>query len=556
MPDGGTRAQGPLERLLATRVGRGVEVERTAPGAPAEFRFDARPLCGDRPSREELRKLAAECETVAGVEAAIAIPPRVYLRAGTASLVDGVIEAVAAEGRRYGWRPVASVGEPVISSIGCPNANKPLHIGHLRNCFLGMAVSRLFETQGHDVLRTEELANYGIHICQALVAYQQWGAGLDPVAARRKPDHFVGDFYTRFHREREEREGLDVAASELLLRMDAGSADDLALNETFTEWAIDGIRQTYERIGLRHDFVLREWEALPIALELVAAGLETGVCRRRPDGSVYADLTDCGLGEVTLLRRDGTALALVCFVAIWVRRAQLHPDHRVIRVTGEQWRESFVQFLEILRRLGHARTSELTEGVYYGMIRIPEGKLGSRHGHDLAADDLLDGYRDRFAAEWAEADGGAPYHRETCERLAVALLKLFILGKKREDTIVYDRDGAWDDTVPRMARLLEAQRLAASPSSSGGDHGQAVRELALALNGLPRAFERGLARRDSSELVGYADDVARRAVACDRAGALSPGLATAVGVVLRNALWALDVELPTSSAELPPSLRR
>jgi len=559
MREGGTRAQGPLERLLAARVGRDVEIERTAPGAPAEFRFDARPLCGDRPSREELRKLAAECEAVPGVEAAIAIPPRVYLRPDTASLVGGVVDAVAAEGRRYGWRPAAAVGEPVISSIGCPNANKPLHIGHLRNCFLGMVVSRLFETQGHDVLRTEELANYGIHICQALVAYQRWGEGLDPVAARRKPDHFVGDFYTRFHRERAQRDDLDAAASDLLLRMDAGSEDDLAVNETFTEWAIDGIRQTYERIGLRHDFVLREWEALPIALELIDAGLETGVCRRRPDGSVYADLTDCGLGEVTLLRRDGTALALVCFVAIWVRRAQLHPGHRVIRVTGEQWRESFIQFLEILRRLGHAPTSDLTEGVYYGMIRMPEGKLGSRSGHDAAADDLLDGYRDRFVAEWAASDGRAlaPYHRETCERLAVALLKLFILGKKREDTIVYDRDAAWDDTAPRMARLLEAQRLAARPGPVGeGALPQAARELALALNGLPRAFERGLARRDSSELVGYADDVARRAVACDRAGALSPDLAAAAGVVLRNALWALDVELPSSSVELPPSVRR
>lgn len=572
MRDGGTRARGPIEVLLSERLagaGAGaVDVERTAPGAPAELRFDARPLFGDRPSKEELRKLAAECESVPGVESAFTIPPRVYLRADTQLIVDAVAAAVAVSGRRYGWRPVAAVDEPVISSIGCPNANKPLHIGHLRNCFLGMAVSRLFETQGHDVLRTEELANYGVHICQALVAYQRWGDGADPVSARRKPDHFVGDFYTRFHREREVSDELDDAAAELLLRMDAGSADDLALNERVTEWAIDGIRQTYERIGLRHDFVLRELEALPVALELIERGLASGVCLRRDDGSVYVDLTDCGLGEVTLLRRDGTALALVCFVAIWVRRAQLHPRHRVIRVTGEQWRESFTQFLEILRRLGHERTSELTEGVYYGMIRTPVGKLGSRSGAsaDAAADDLLDAYRDRFVESW---DGAAsvPYRRETCERLAVALLKLFILGKKREDTIVHERDAAWDETVPRMARLLEARRLAASacasvssPSSSSSPSSpspvlpNAARELAFALNGLPRAFERGLARRDSSELVGWCDDVARRAIGCERAGGLTPELAAAVDVSLRNALWVLDVDLPSSSAELPPVL--
>jgi arginyl-tRNA synthetase len=563
MRDGGTRARGPVEVLLSERLAAAaagaVEVERTAPGAPAELRFDARPLLGERPSKEELRKLAAECESVPGVESAFAIPPRVYLRADTQLVVDAVAAGVAATGRRYGWRTVAAVDEPVISSIGCPNANKPLHIGHLRNCFLGMAVSRLFETQGHDVLRTEELANYGVHICQTLVAYQRWGDGGDPVSARRKPDHFVGDFYTRFHREREVSGELDDAAAELLLRMDAGSAEDLALNERVTEWAIDGIRRTYERIGLRHDFVLRELEALPVALELIERGLESGVCRRRLDGSVYADLTDSGLGEVTLLRRDGTALALVCFVAIWVRRAQLHPSHRVIRVTGEQWRESFTQFLEILRRLGHERTSELTEGVYYGMIRTPVGKLGSRSGHDAAADDLLDAYRDRFVESW---DGAAsvPYRRETCERLAVALLKLFILGKKREDTIVYDRDAAWDETVPRMARLLEARRLAASagppPSSPSPLDAlpNAARELALVVNGLPRAFERGLARRDSSELVGWCDDVARRTIACERAGGLHSELGAAVDVSLRNALWALDIDLPSSSVELPPSL--
>jgi arginyl-tRNA synthetase len=558
---------GPAERALAQAIhaalGVDVEVERAAPGAPAEFRVDARGVEGwDATSREGTKAVAASLNDVPGVESTVAVPPRVYLRVASDLVVDAVTAAAAAERDRYGWSD-RHAGEPMTFSIGCPNANKPLHVGHLRNCFLGQAVSRLFETQGYAVLRTEELANYGVHVCQALVAYRRWGEGADPGTAGRKADHFVGDHYARFHHERaaiavydDEVTELDAAASELLRAMHGGSAPDLAENAVFTEWAIAGIRQTYERIGLRHDFVLRELEALPVAMALVEEGLRNGTCLRRADGSVYVDLTDADLGEVTLWRRDGTPLALVCFVAIWVRRAELHPVDGVVRITGEQWRESFTQFLEVLRRLGHAPTADRTDGIYYGMIRSPDGKIRSRLGNDVSADDLLDGFRDRFAADWAAALPVQPYHRETCERLGLALLRLFILGKKREDTIVYDNDTVWNDTVPRLARLLAAVRAgrdAVAPTPA--TRSRAQRDLALALNLLPHALARGAGRYDSSELVGYADQVARLALDCARRGALDAALGGAVEVVLANVLWALDVTLPSSTRELPPCLQ-
>ncbi|HEX7167194.1 MAG TPA: hypothetical protein VF230_09460, partial [Acidimicrobiales bacterium] len=208
-------------------------------------------------------------------------------------------------------------------------------------------------------------------------------------------------------------------------------------------------------------------------------------------------------------------------------------------------------------------------GVYYGMIRTPEGKLGSRSGHDAAADDLLDRYRELFAKDWlaARPDGLAPYHRETCERLAVAALKLFVLAKRREDTIVFDPDAAWQETLPRLSRLLAARALVedatwrsddgrpARPPNTGAKAQRAARELALAINGLPRAFERGLQRRDSSELVGYLDDLSRKAALASRAGALTPRFAAALGIAVRNGLWALGVDLPSSARELPPCLQ-
>lgn len=550
---------GPAERalsaLIARTTGLSLEVERAAPGAPAEFRVDAREADEHGNPKDAARALAKTLADVDGIEAALAVPPRVYLRVDDAFLTDAVLRAIRDEGPRYGHQ--APRDEPITFSIGCPNANKPLHVGHLRNLFLGRAVSLLFETQGYDVVTTEELSNFGLHIAQALVAYRRWG-GEEPTA---KPDHFVGRYYTRFHTERlavETYEGevteLDEEASALLLRQWHGDPDEVALNERLTEWAIDGIRQTYVRVGLVHDFVLRELEALPAAMELLEPAIANGTCSRRDDGSVYIDLNDAGLGEVTLLRRDGTPLSLVFFVAIWVRRAQLHPHGRVVRITGEQWRESFTAFLELLRRLGSPEIADGTDGIWYGMIRSPDGKIRSRTGNEVSADALLDGFRDRFVAEWADE----PYHRETAERLAVALLKTFILGKRREDTITYDNNLVWDETTPRLARFLAVRRLADDPPPARPAEGKAARravsDLVLALNALPWVFARGAQRYDAADVVGHADRIARATIDCARRGVLDEALARAAGRAVTNAMNALDVALPSSARELPPSV--
>jgi len=557
---------GPAERALAALIERAtgiaVEVERAAPNAPTEFRVDAREADPDANPKDAARTLAKTLADVDGIEAALAIPPRVYVRPADRLVVDAVTRATEREGDRYGWQPPR--GEPMVFSIGCPNANKPLHVGHLRNLFLGKAASRLYETQGYDITTTEELSNFGLHIAQALVAYKRWGAGEEPGGAKK--DHWVGRWYTRFHSERAalttydddgnyEITELDTEAAELLRKQWAGDPDEVALNARVTEWAIEGIRETYLRIGMVHDFVLRELEALPAAMELLDRAMANGTAPSRPDGSVYMDLDDAGLGEVTLLRRDGTPLSLVFFVAIWVRRAQLHPHGRVVRITGEQWRESFTQFLEILRRLGHAPIADGTDGIWYGMIRSPDGKIRSREGTEVSADALLDGFRDRFVAEWE----GEPYHRETAERLAVALMKAFILGKRREDTITYDNDGVWNDTVPRLARLLAVLRLAEEPPAAarepeGKAAQRAVLDLALALNALPWVFARAASRYDAADVVTHADRIARAALDCARRGVLDPALARATGRALRNALYALDVALPSSARELPPSV--
>lgn len=540
---------GPAERALSDLVheanGLRLDVERAAPGAPAEFRADA---LGEDP-----RHLAKTLADLDGIDAALAVPPRVYLTPSDGVLLDAVTRAVASAGPRYGWQPPRNV--PMTFSIGCPNANKPLHVGHLRNVFLGKAAARLHETQGYDVVTTEELSNFGLHIAQALIAYERWGGGSPDM----KADHWVGSFYTRFHAERlavaaydDEVTELDVAASDLLRRQWAGDPDAVAVNERVTEWAIAGIRETYERVGMRHDFVLRELEALPAAMALLEPALADGTLRRRPDGSVYIDLSDVDLGEVTLLRKDGTPLSLVFFVAIWVRRAQLHPHGRVVRITGEQWRESFTQFLEIMRRLGVPEIAGATDGIWYGMIRSPDGKIRSRTGNEVSADALLDHFRDRFVEDWGDV---SPYRFETCERLAVALMKTFILAKRREDTITYDNDAVWAETA-RLARIAAVLRHVPGDvrPAEGKAARRAVRDLALHVNALPWVFTRAASRYDASDVLAHADRIARTALDAMRRGVLDSALHAAAARALRNALDAVDVALPSSLRELPPSL--
>jgi arginyl-tRNA synthetase len=556
-------AEQALGALLAAHLGvPAVEVEPTSKNAPGDFRIDLRPLLGDgeQAGKEVSREWAARVAEAAWVEQAVGVPPRVYFTPRLDVLSSAVVDGVYDQRRTYGTSETYA-GDRIIVSYNSPNANKALHLGHLRVCFMGMAMANLLDAGGYEVLRSEMLSNYGIHICQAIAAYERWGDGSTPESTGTKGDHFVAQWYAMFHARLAELPDLEEHAATLLQRMEAGDEKLLAFNEQFTEWSIQGIFETYERIGAFHDFRFRELDTLPIAMRLIAQALLRGECLRRPDGSVYVDLEDKGLGTVTILRRDGTPLVFTQLLAVWVRREQLHPHHRVMHVTGDQWTAGVNALLEILKRFGCERAGSMTEGVYFGMVKLPEGKMRSREGIVVGADMVLDRLRDRMIETWAEAAPGPIDHfqRDVSERLGLAVVKYWLLGFKRHAYITYDEEVMWRDGRAGLAAVVRTLR-----SADDEEHPTAAavpptkvaagarRELLLRLNAMPKIVAQALERRDPADVVNYLDDVCRRAGQCERQVPMDAATWRSVGIVVRRALTVLDIELPPSLRYLPP----
>lgn len=581
-----SREQGPAERalakLLAAHLGavateldvEAIEVEAATKNAPGDFRVDLRPLLRDgQADKDTCRKVAELVGRIDWVEQAVGVPPRVYFTPRLEVVAAHVVAGIEAERRTYGtWE--ANRGRKIVVSFNSPNANKALHVGHLRVCFMGMAMANLLDAGGYEVLRSEMLSNYGIHICQAIAAYQRWGEGSTPESTGTKGDHSVAQWYAMFHARLPEVPELEDEATKLLQDMEAGDKELLAFNEQFTEWSIQGIYETYERIGTFHDFRFRELDTLPIAMRLITQALLRGDCLRRSDGSVYVDLEDKGLGTVTILRRDGTPLVFTQLLAVWVRREQLHPYHEVMHVTGDQWTSGVNALLEILKRFGCERAGSMTEGVYFGMVKLPEGKMRSREGIVVGADTILDRMRDRMVETWAEAAPGPIDHfqLDVCERLGLAVLKYWLLGFKRLAYITYDEDVLWEEGRLGLARIVRTLRRAEAAGEPGADGPDSEfgpsyvpadrplskaaalgrRELALRLNDMPRVVAQALERRDPADVVNYADDICRRASTAHRQVPLDAATWQAVGVVVRRALEILDIHLPPGLRYLPP----
>src|SRR5687767_15937482 len=214
-----------------------VEVEAATKNAPGDFRIDLRPLLrsGELATKDVSRKLAEVVGAAEWVEQAVGVPPRVYFTPRLDVLADAVVNGIEAERRTYGTGEEHR-GEKIVVSFNSPNANKALHVGHLRVCFMGMAMANLLDAGGYEVLRSEMLSNYGIHICQALAAYRRWGEGATPDSTGTKGDQFVARWYAMFHARVAEVPELEDEATKLLQDMEAGDKELLAFNEQFTEW--------------------------------------------------------------------------------------------------------------------------------------------------------------------------------------------------------------------------------------------------------------------------------------------------------------------------------
>ena len=280
-------------------------------------------------------------------------------------------------------------GQKIVVEFSAPNTNKPLHLGHLRNDAIGMAIARILQAVGAEVLKVNLINDRGIHICKSMLAYQEFGDGATPEDRRQKGDHFVGDFYVRFAAWAKDDPRTEERARQMLEAWEKGDPTVRALWETMNRWAIEGITETYKRTGVSFDRLYLESETYLLGREVVLDGLARGVFQRDPDGSVWAAPEAGGLERKVLLRSDGTSLYLTQDIGTAVQRHRDWPFDQMIYVVGNEQRYHFQMLFKVLEMLGHPWARNLHH-LAYGMVNLPEGKMKSREGTVVDADDLLE----------------------------------------------------------------------------------------------------------------------------------------------------------------------
>jgi len=304
----------------------------------------------------------------------------------------------------YGKKPQS--GDAIMVEFASPNTNKPLHLGHLRNILLGYSVAEIVKASGKKVYKTQIINDRGIHICKSMLAWKKFGNGETPKSTGLKGDKLVGNYYVKFDKEyKKEIEILksqgktdDEAKAEaplineaqsMLLQWEAGDAETVALWKEMNGWVYEGFAKTYETMGVDFDVLYYESDTYLLGKEFVIEGLTTGVFIKKDDGSVWCDLTDEGLDEKIVLRSDGTAVYMTQDIGTAIQRVKDHPDvSGMIYTVGNEQDYHFKVLFLILKKLGFTWAQHLFH-LSYGMVDLPSGKMKSREGTVVDADDLM-----------------------------------------------------------------------------------------------------------------------------------------------------------------------
>lgn len=349
--------------------------------------------------------------------------------------------------KTFGHKQAAADAPFVMVEYSSPNTNKPLHLGHVRNNLLGYSIARILEASGNRVFKTNIVNDRGIHICKSMLAWQRWGNGATPESTGKKGDHLIGDFYVLFDKHykaeltalmnegktKEEAEAaspLMAEARAMLRRWEDGDEEIRSLWSMMNSWVYAGFDETYKRMGVSFDEIYYESETYLLGKEEVLRGLKEGKFVQDPDGSVWADFTDEGLDRKILLRSDGTSVYITQDIGTAKMRFDKHPIDKMVYVVGNEQEYHFKVLSLLLDRLGYAFGKGLVH-FSYGMVELPDGKMKSREGTVVDADDLMDEMVATARAIAEEQGKGkdmpAEEAAEVARRVGLGSLKYFIL---------------------------------------------------------------------------------------------------------------------------------
>ena len=410
----------------------------------------------------------------------------------------------------YGIVPVTDESPLVMVEYSSPNTNKPLHLGHVRNNLLGFSLAEILKACGNKVVKTNIVNDRGIHICKSMLAWQKWGNGVTPESCGKKGDHLIGDFYVAFDQhykaeiadimekeglskeEAEKRSQLMQEARSMLVRWEDKDPEVRRIWEMMNSWVYAGFDQTYRRMGVDFDKIYYESDTYLEGKEKVLEGLEKGIMFRKDDGSVWADLTADGLDHKLLLRSDGTSVYMTQDIGTAKLRYQDFPIDKMIYVVGNEQNYHFQVLSLLLDRLGFKWGKDLVH-FSYGMVELPEGKMKSREGTVVDADDLMDDMvatAREVSAGLGKLDGMSDEEMaQIAETVGLGALKYFLLKVDPRKNITFNPKESIDfngNTGPFIqytyARIRSVLRKAAESGFAIGSYSDVVpgeKEIAL-----------------------------------------------------------------------------
>ena len=440
----------------------------------------------------------------------------------------------------FGIQKPESNEPPVVVEYSSPNTNKPLHLGHIRNNLLGWSVSRLLEAAGSNVKKVNLVNDRGIHICKSMLAWLRYGNGETPESTGMKGDHLVGKYYVEFDKHYKEEvkalmeKGMDeeqakreaplmVEAQQMLKRWEEGDAEVRALWEKMNGWVYAGFDETYNRLGVGFDKIYYESQTYLLGKELVQRGLDMGVLYRKEDGSVWCDLTGDGLDQKLLLRRDGTSVYMTQDLGTALLRHNDFGAERLIYVVGNEQDYHFKVLKLILGKLGF----DWADKVYhlsYGMVELPNGKMKSREGTVVDADDLID-EMEKTAEEMSREHGKNDELTEEEQKhlyhtLALGALKYFILKVDPTKNMLFNPAESIDfngNTGPFIqytyARIRSIVRKSGEWKVASGvmnvELNEKERNVIKVLHNMPDTVRQAAAAYSPALIANYAYDLAK-----------------------------------------------
>lgn len=507
-----------------------------------------------------------------------------------------------------GYGHQAPSGQKVMVEFSSPNTNKPLHLGHIRNILLGWSTAQIMEAAGHEVVKVQIVNDRGIAICKSMLAWQWFGEGATPQSMNTKSDHFVGDYYVLFEQKFQEeykewqqtpealaiyrqhaKEGQDelaffkeykntyfnthsklgAAAKEMLLRWEAGEKETIDLWKQMNQWVYDGFNTTYDRLGVSFDKLYYESDTYLLGKDTIQKGLKEGVFYEKEDGSVWIDLTDAKLDHKLVLRSDGTAVYMTQDIGTAQLRYDDYQVDQMIYVVADEQDYHFKVLFEIMKRLG-APYAEGMHHLSYGMVDLPTGKMKSREGTVVDADDLMDEVigeaRNNAQERGTLAELSKDEQEDIIRKVGLAALKFFIVKVHPRKRMTFDPKESVDmqgQTGPYVqnayVRIQSVLRKAADQDTSKASEYEhlekAERDLIASIFNFPAVIQEAAREFDPSTIANYCFDLAKayhrfyhdysilRAESTE-AQAFRIELSKAIARVLEQGMRLLGIEMP------------